>query len=242
MNDHQLISIIQQFRTDDDPYLFVEAFLTTEDFEQFIRDHPLLFLEEASDELNRIYWMDSIFLLWDEELMTLELYKNLEAIKRQLQARQATDTLPVFDPLAVYMELSPHQLVGTIDSNTDALKQALAENLAIPSEQLDYSVASLPAIDQQIKHREIDAPFVQDNLIPLSIYLGETYLKAHGGTWILKRMPGVDQPIPMIKTLEDKTTNVLNIVYGALTSKHGDLILTTRIYSLMTARPFTPHG
>jgi hypothetical protein len=241
MNDRELNTIIQQFRTNDDPYQFVEGFFTTEDFEQFVLDHQLLFLEEASDELNKIYWMDSIFLLWDEELMTLELYKNLEAIKRQLQTRQDTENLPVFDPLAVFLEASPFQPAVISDSNIDDLKQALADNLAIAADQLDYSVASLSAIDHEVEHREIDPAFIRNNLIPLSIYLGETYLKTHNGSWIVKQMPGIDRPIPMLMTPEKRLTNVLNMVYGALTSKHGDLILPTRIYRLMTTRPFTPH-
>lgn len=241
MKNDKLVTIIEQFCADTDPYLFVDLFLTSEDFQHFVDHFQLLFLEEASDSSNKVYWMNASFLLWDEALMTLELYKNLETLKLQLKDRIGTAILPMFEPLAVYIQRSPFQLEELIESGGDGIKDTLTVNLSIPGEEMDFSEASLQRIDKQISLKQIDAPFVENNLIPLSIYLGETYLKAYDGSWTLKRVAGLDRPIPMIRTIENKETNILRIVYGALTSKHGALLLPSVIYRVLTERPFTPH-
>lgn len=242
MNKQDLLSIIQHFRTQPDPYLFVEASLTEEDFKQFTRQHQLLLLEETSGPLNSIYWTDSVFLLWDEELMTLELFKDLEALKLQLRKRQTEDNLAVFVPLPLYLNDPNFKLDELINAGDHTVKLALADNLSVPVEQMDFSEESLRSIDQQVKSQKIDDSFVKNNLIPLSVYLGETYLNIYGGHWQLSPMPGSNRPVPMIKTPEGRTINMVNLVYAALTRKHGALILPTGIIRAIRSQPFTPQG
>ena len=66
--------------------------------------------------------------------------------------------------------------------------------------------------------------FIDRNLIPLSGYIGTTYIRTQGGGWDVDVEPGISRVLPMIKTVQGKQINILRVVYNGLTGKHGALL------------------
>lgn len=240
MTKDQLISIVEGFSVATEPYLFVETSMTSDELFQFVKDQQLLSLADRSDRVNRVFRKDSVFLLWDEELMTLELFKSQSWLEQKLSERRAENLGQPFEVLAYYVDQSLFNLEFLTTSGTVEVSRILADHFSIPPNKLDFSEESLGEIDRQIDRQAVDTDFVRENLVLLSVYLGETYLKSFGGSWEVRTLAEFKRPIPIIITKDQLSKNLFRMVYNALTAKYGDIVLPSGVFRVLKASPFTP--
>jgi hypothetical protein len=89
-----------------------------------------------------------------------------------------------------------------LKSHTEDLVMELCSRINIPLQVLNFTEESIYALDNHLilRKTEIDEGFVNENLIPICVYLNETYVRSNGGRWFMELDAQTWQPVVMTLT------------------------------------------
>lgn len=236
MTKGQLLNIIDTFQSGTDRKQTIDELIPELLLSELLAQQKISPQQIVSDAGYRAFRRGSVYLLWDEELMYLALFRQLKDIGKQLRRSRPGDHLPLFPPFPIYIDAATFDLEMDMAENADRLRDILAFNLDIQPKALDYSQESLLVLDEKIESAVIQQSFIDRNLIPLGAYLGTVYLRHFSGTWELGLDPGSDKPLPFIKNEHERWVNLLRVVYQGLTGMHGDTILPSLLLHLISRR------
>ncbi|WP_221391425.1 hypothetical protein [Dyadobacter sp. NIV53] len=84
-----------------------------------------------------------------------------------------------------------------LKNHIEYLVGVLPARLGIPISELNFTEDSIYALDTYLSkiQKEIDEKFVNENVIPLTVYLNEIFVRANGGEWFMEFDEDTWQPV-----------------------------------------------
>lgn len=229
--------LIDQFRQSESTSQCLTLFWTEEDMDAYVQANRLTPSTIELDSTLSVYELpEHIWLLWDQEWTTVELFRDWTQLQSRLFGkRQADDQSPIntttdwlanaFQPAKVQGLLSDQQL----------LRNQLANALAIPKQILNYSPDSLPTLDHAVKERSQSMEWF---FLPLCLYLGQLLLSQQVGRWVTERiefLEGGSFSAPVIELDNGQRINIVRLTFNALMGHYGTVLFPSRIYRILTS-------